>query len=138
MCHGKFGRKNSTYDLKWGAHTLGAFSPLCSTFRLPDFYGVPTNICSVTFISTEEKKILALLFFIFILNFWSSSISPLLFFWDRIIFCFEAGSYNVRRYLNKTMSKDFPLFGESLETFHHSAKVSNLEKFGENFHFVLF
>jgi hypothetical protein len=27
------------------------------------------------------------------------------------------------------MSKDFPLFGKSLETFHYSAKVSNLGKF---------
>jgi hypothetical protein len=27
------------------------------------------------------------------------------------------------------MSKDFPLFGESLQTFHYWAKVSNLGKF---------
>jgi hypothetical protein len=28
------------------------------------------------------------------------------------------------------MPQDFPIFGESLKTFHYSVKVSNLGKFG--------
>jgi hypothetical protein len=27
LWHGKFGLKNSIYDMKWGAHTWGTFSP---------------------------------------------------------------------------------------------------------------
>jgi hypothetical protein len=34
LCHGKFGRDNSIYDMKWGAHTLGIFSSFVFTFRL--------------------------------------------------------------------------------------------------------
>jgi hypothetical protein len=37
--------------------------------------------------------------------------------------------HKTKQSLNKTVSWDFALFGESLETFHYSAKVSNLGKF---------
>jgi hypothetical protein len=35
--NGKFGNGNSTYDIKWGAHTLWTFSQDVFTFRLLDF-----------------------------------------------------------------------------------------------------
>jgi hypothetical protein len=40
LCHGKFGRENSIYDRKWGAHTLDIFSPfvLFFDFYFLDFY----------------------------------------------------------------------------------------------------
>jgi hypothetical protein len=31
LCHGKFGPENSIYDMKWGAHTSGSFSPFVFT-----------------------------------------------------------------------------------------------------------
>jgi hypothetical protein len=37
ICHGKFGRENSIYDMKWGAKPLGTFSPFVFTFRFLNF-----------------------------------------------------------------------------------------------------
>jgi hypothetical protein len=37
LCHIKFGKENSIYDMKWGTPTLGTFSPFVFTSRSLDF-----------------------------------------------------------------------------------------------------